>query len=85
MKTHSQASLLVSLADKVSNARTILRDLKKPAIGANIWDRFNRPKEKTLWYYKALSELFLERIEPGPARQLADELREIIDILEREG
>jgi GTP pyrophosphokinase len=42
--------LSVSLADKVHNARAILRDLRKPDIGEKIWSRFSMPKEKTLWY-----------------------------------
>ena len=37
--------LCVSLADKVHNARAILRDLRKPEIGEKIWARFSQPKE----------------------------------------
>jgi hypothetical protein len=33
--------LRVSLADKVHNARAILRDLRKPEIGEKIWARFS--------------------------------------------
>lgn len=40
--------LRVSLADKVHNARAILRDLRKAEIGEAIWDRFTRPKASTL-------------------------------------
>src|ERR1700687_5942223 len=47
-----QETLLVSLSDKVHNARSILRDLRKPEIGGAIWDRFNNPKRDTLWYYR---------------------------------
>jgi (p)ppGpp synthase/HD superfamily hydrolase len=69
--------LRVSLADKIHNARSILRDLRKPEIGEEVWARFSPPKEDTLWYYDSLAELFCKRI-PG---QLADELREIVDLL----
>jgi (p)ppGpp synthase/HD superfamily hydrolase len=69
--------LCVSLADKVHNARAILRDLRKAEIGEEIWARFSQPKEKTLWYYRSLSERFCERL-PG---QLSDELREIVEVL----
>jgi (p)ppGpp synthase/HD superfamily hydrolase len=72
--------LRVSLADKVHNARAILRDLRKPEIGKGIWARFNQPKEQTLWYYGSLANLFCERL-PG---QLSDELREIVEVLEVE-
>ena len=73
--------LSVSLADKVHNARAILRDLTKPDIGQKIWSRFSVPKEKTLWYYRSLADIFCERL-PG---QLSNELREIVEALEAEG
>lgn len=72
--------LLVSLADKVHNARAILRDLRKPDVGIAIWDRFGRSKAETVWYYRSLAEAF-RRTFPG---QLADELGEIVDVLEAE-
>jgi hypothetical protein len=72
--------LLVSLADKVHNARAILRDLRKPDIGESIWYRFSQPREKTLWYYRALADRFRER-SPG---QLANELHEIVEVLEND-
>src|SRR5215831_1570449 len=53
--------LRVSLADKVHNARAILRDLRKPEIGETIWTRFSQPREKTLWYYRSLANKFRER------------------------
>ena len=70
--------LRVSLADKVHNARAILRDLRKPDVGESIWSRFSQPREKTLWYYRSLADKFRERW-PG---QLADELHEIVEVLE---
>lgn len=73
--------LLVSLADKVHNARSILRDLHKPEIGEAIWDRFTKPREDTLWYYGALADVFREKL-PG---QLADEFGEIVKALEDGG
>jgi (p)ppGpp synthase/HD superfamily hydrolase len=70
--------LRVSLADKVHNARAILRDLRKPDVGEKIWSRFSQPKEQTLWYYRSLADTFRERL-PG---QLSTELREIVEVLE---
>ena len=46
--------LRVSLADKVHNARSILRDLRKPEIDEKIWTRFSQPKDEMLWYYRSL-------------------------------
>jgi (p)ppGpp synthase/HD superfamily hydrolase len=56
--------LRVSLADKVHNARSIVRDYR--ASGSVLWERFT---EKTaadqLWYYGGLLEFFSDR-RPGP-------------------
>lgn len=69
--------LLVSLADKVHNARAILRDSAKPEVGPGIWDRFSQPRASTLWYYAQLAERF-QALRPG---QLADEFAEIVTAL----
>jgi GTP pyrophosphokinase len=42
----------VSAADKLYNARAVLRDLRYD--GEVIFTRFSAPKGKTLWYYRAL-------------------------------
>jgi (p)ppGpp synthase/HD superfamily hydrolase len=73
-------ALLVSLSDKIHNARSILRDLRTREIGPAVWMRFKPPKQDTLWYYRELANAFKELL-PG---QLADELGEIVDILEKE-
>lgn len=73
-------TLLVSLSNKIHNARSILRDLRKPEIGAKIWERFKPSKPETLWYYRELAKAF-QKLLPG---QLADELAEIVDVLERD-
>jgi (p)ppGpp synthase/HD superfamily hydrolase len=54
--------LHVSLADKVHNARSILRDLRKWDVGDKIWSRFSQPKERTLWYYRSLADMFRKRL-----------------------
>jgi (p)ppGpp synthase/HD superfamily hydrolase len=47
---------LVSAADKLHNARSILADLR--AVGDELWDRFTGGREGTLWYYRALVEAY---------------------------
>jgi (p)ppGpp synthase/HD superfamily hydrolase len=46
----------VSLADKVHNSSTTLRDLQKD--GKVVWGRFNGGRDSTLWYYEALVGVF---------------------------
>jgi len=50
--------LRVSLADKLHNACSILRDLQKN--GDVIWERFKGGKDGTLWYYRTLVAIFHE-------------------------
>jgi (p)ppGpp synthase/HD superfamily hydrolase len=78
LREADEDTLRVSLAEKVHNARAILRDLRKPDIGDKVWFRFSQPKEKTIWYYRSLAEVFCEQL-PG---QLANELREIVELPE---
>jgi len=47
---------LVSAADKLHNARTILADLR--VVGDEVWQRFTGGREGTLWYYRALVAAF---------------------------
>jgi len=78
----------VSLADKVHNARAILRDLRTPDIGEGIWSCFSVPKERTLWYYSSLAKAFVDVLgrksddRLGNLKQLALELGEIVRALD---
>ena len=73
LKTDADASTLrVSLADKLHNARAILRDQR--ALGEAIWRRFNAPVGEQLWYFESLVAVFRER-NAGP---MADELAEVV-------
>ena len=44
---------LVSAADKLHNAREILKDYREG--GEAVWERFKGKREGTLWYYRALA------------------------------
>jgi GTP pyrophosphokinase len=59
---------LVSSADKLHNARSILSDYR--TYGEAVWDRFSGAKQGTLWYYRTLVET-LRAFYPMP---LVDEL-----------
>ncbi|MCC5650041.1 HD domain-containing protein [Nostoc sp. XA013] len=54
--TASPSVLLVSLADKLYNAQSILKDYR--VLGDSLWERFHGGKEGTLWYYRALVDTF---------------------------
>jgi GTP pyrophosphokinase len=67
----------VSVADKVHNARAILADYRQ--IGGALWERFNGGRDGTLWYYRALADVFLAT-NTGP---LAAELDRVVREVER--
>ena len=67
--------LLVSNADKLHNARCILRDLEDPEVGAKLWDRFSSSADENLWYYETLVEIFTRK---SPSEILAKELAEVV-------
>ncbi|PWH15510.1 MAG: phosphohydrolase [Anaerolineae bacterium] len=56
LDTADEDVLLVSLADKVHNLRTIYLDYQR--VGDRVWDRFRGGKEGSLWYFRSLLEVF---------------------------
>jgi (p)ppGpp synthase/HD superfamily hydrolase len=69
--------LRVALADKVHNARSIVRDYREE--GHALWDRFtDKTVQEQLWYYGALLRFFEAR-RPGP---LTEDLRRAVEELE---
>ncbi|MCK7476753.1 MAG: HD domain-containing protein [Candidatus Moduliflexus flocculans] len=61
LRHEDQAVLLVSASDKLDNARAIATDLKKD--GARVWDRFNAPRDRQLWYYGELLKIYKAHLE----------------------
>jgi (p)ppGpp synthase/HD superfamily hydrolase len=53
VRTAPASVRLVSAADKLHNARSILADLR--VSGDALWGRFTGGKEGTIWYYRALT------------------------------
>lgn len=71
----------VSLADKVHNARSILRDHRIE--GDAVWDRFTPDMEDTLWYYGELAQAYRDA---GTTGFLIGELERIVhELHERAG
>jgi GTP pyrophosphokinase len=76
---HSQpeAVRLVSTADKLHNARSIVRDYR--IVGEKVWEMFRGGREGTLWYYRALVTVLGE----GARTPLIDELERVVAEMER--
>lgn len=67
--------VLVSLADKLHNARSILADLRD--LGLVMFERFTAGREEQLWYYRSLVDAF--RDYPG---RMAGELERVVAEIE---
>lgn len=67
-------AVLVSLADKLDNARAILRDLRHE--GSALWQRFSvQDPDEHLWYYTSLLNEFTRR---RPGCPMVGELERVI-------
>jgi len=81
LATAPMDAIYVSLADKLANIRDIRADYEK--LGDDVFLRFNRPRDKQEWYYRALADLFSERIVDEPFLSLLLELRfEIVKVFQ---
>jgi len=65
--------LLLSLADKLDNIRSIRHDLE--LCGEEAWKRFKRSRAKQRWYYESLSRIFDARLDGSPGVDLAAKFR----------
>ncbi len=77
IKDASPSIRLVSTADKLHNAQTILKDYR--IVGEALWERFKGGKEGTLWYYRSLVREF-RAAESSP---LVDELDRVVAEIDR--
>ena len=59
LQTASDDVLLVTAADKVHNARSIVTDLQIE--GSAVWDRFNAERRQIIWYYTSVLSILKDR------------------------
>jgi (p)ppGpp synthase/HD superfamily hydrolase len=72
----SEATILVSLADKLDNARAILRDYRID--GDELWQRFSvHDPQQHLWYYRSLLAVYQSRNSTWLVAELARVLGEL--------
>jgi (p)ppGpp synthase/HD superfamily hydrolase len=76
----SEATILVSLADKLDNARAILRDYRID--GPELWQRFSvHDPQQHLWYYRSLLAVYQARNSTWLVAELARVLGELEDLV----
>ncbi|MGC4050530.1 MAG: HD domain-containing protein [Paludibaculum sp.] len=67
--TASDDLLLVAIADKIDNIRSIREDIEMR--GDHAWTRFRRGREQQQWYYRSLADVFTSRLVSAPGARLA--------------
>ena len=79
LPNESDETLLVSVADKLYNARATLEDYRD--IGADVWEKFTtKRREDQLWYYRELIRVYDAL---RPRWRIVKELKRTVDELER--
>ena len=78
---------LVSMCDKLHNARSLIMDLRGKR--ADLWSRFSAGRDETCWYYRQLIAAFRDALSNDPPTslrmgELLEELVATVDALERE-
>lgn len=68
---------LISAADKLYNARTILDEHRE--IGAKVWERFKRGQDQQMWYFHELLRVF----KSAGTNRIVDELERVVNELDR--
>lgn len=67
----------VALAEKLDNARALLRDYRK--VGPLLWQRMEVNHEDLLWYLEALADLFTTERPGDMASELRDTVNRLLD------
>ena len=69
---------LVLSADKLHNAQSIVRDLGRRSVGADVFNRFTADKPDVQWYYRAMWSALAH----GFDHEIIDELDRIVTVIE---
>ncbi|MBD2132634.1 HD domain-containing protein [Sphaerospermopsis sp. FACHB-1094] len=77
LRCASPSVRLVSLADKLHNARSLLADWQQR--GDIIWHHFSCGKEKTLWFYQSLLEVYQQTGSDVMTQELERVIKELFE------
>lgn len=69
LKNDSQEGLMVACADKIHNLLSMMEIYKEQ--GEKIWECFNAPADKKLWFYKEVLDVLSQRLE---SKEMLEEL-----------
>jgi (p)ppGpp synthase/HD superfamily hydrolase len=77
LRTEPADVQLISAADKLYNARSVLADYRK--VGSKVWVRFKRGRDLQLWYFDELLKVF----ETSGTNRIVEELARVVDELRK--
>jgi len=77
LRRASASIRLVSAADKLHNARALLREYR--LCGESVWGHFRGGREGTLWYYRAVADV----LKQSGTSPLVEELDRVVGEIER--
>lgn len=77
VKNGGEKAMLVSLADKIANARSLIELHKK--VSDEMWKYFNRGKEKKIWFENTVYKMFDENLKN---RKMLTEYKKLIKKME---
>ena len=66
---------IATLADKLSNMRSIFRDYQVE--NENLWNKFNAGKEAQHWYYQSIAESFSQVKDTNEYKEYQDLIRRV--------
>jgi (p)ppGpp synthase/HD superfamily hydrolase len=72
LKNDSAEALMVCTADKIHNLRTMRAAYAE--MGGKLWERFNAPAERKLWFYREIVKVLEGRVERRMWAELKEEL-----------
>ncbi len=82
LETADPAALLVTAADKLNNARAMIRD--HAVLGDALWERFNEAADHA-WYYPAVLAVVRQRLDNPIVVELEKAVAELLSILSPSG
>ncbi|HEY2471208.1 MAG TPA: HD domain-containing protein [Terracidiphilus sp.] len=77
LRSESPQIKLISAADKLYNARTILDEYR--SIGPRVWERFKRGRDQQTWYFQELLKLFRS----AETNRIVQEFERVVGDLEK--
>lgn len=81
LQSADESVVIVSAADKLSNARAVIKDFRQH--GDKVWARFNAGKPDQLWYYHTVTAALTRRARGTRVQPLVEELDRAVRKLER--